>query len=134
MFEIVTRLPGELISGAVVDVDSCDAGEHSPAAAVIFWLVLGDALPHHRWRIDAEGGSVIGQERRGGADDVFSEADRGRVPGGKQVCADDVLDFDAPVKIFVHLRVVVRIGLPHLLVIVFFWEKRDVLRTMQARP
>lgn len=39
------------------------------------------------------------------------------------MCGHDILDCDAPVEIFIHLDVIVRVDLPHIPVIVLFGKK-----------
>src|SRR6185437_2844217 len=83
--EVVGGPPAQRGAGAGVDINAVDHAEHRPAAPRVFRVGVGEQAPHDRGGVPAQAGPVAGRERRGGADDVPSEADRGRPGHGEQV-------------------------------------------------
>src|SRR5882757_9638627 len=72
--EVVARLPAEFGARLIIDIDPVNAASHSPAAAGIFLLIVGDVTTHHLRRLAAQFREVVTRKRRRRADDVFCKA------------------------------------------------------------
>ena len=123
MAEVVSRPPAEFVPGSIVDVHAVDAGQHLPAALRVDRLVVRKEPPDHRRGVGAQRGQVLASKRRGGADDVAPEADRGSALEGETVDAHYVLEVHPAVEELVHLEVRVVVRGSKLVAIVGLWEE-----------
>src|SRR5690242_6150096 len=82
-YEIVARLPAELVARALIDIDPVDAGRHLPAAARIFRLEARHPPAEDLGLISAQRRHVLRREGRGRAHDVAPEAQSRRLLGSE---------------------------------------------------
>ncbi len=119
----MARPPAEVVARPRIDIDAIDGRKYRPAAPRILGLVAGHPAAHHGGRIGAQRRQVLGEKRRGGADDIAAETQCRGALGGQQMRAHHILDIDAAEQEFVGLGVVAGEGLALLLVVVFLREK-----------
>src|SRR5438132_13965188 len=81
--EIIARLPAELASRPLIDINPVDLGKHSPTAPGVLRLVAGHPPTHHVRSVPAQLGKVVAQEGRARAHDVAAETDRGSLLDGE---------------------------------------------------
>src|ERR1700730_5388578 len=125
--EVISRQPAQFLTSPFIHIHSPDAGKHLPIQAAVYVLILRNALPHHRGRIDAQPFKIVPPKGRSRADDIFPETKIGRTFSGQQMGAHHILDIDTPVQILVRLHILIRKGLPYFVVVI-------LLRKESRRP
>src|SRR5580704_14239343 len=116
--KVPLRPPAEVAARERVVIDPVDAGEHPPASPRVFVFPSRRAPSDDGGRVGTKAGKVFAPERRGGADDIFSERDRGRAFGRQKMRVHYIFDRGAPEKELVHLGVVVGKSLARLRVVI----------------
>src|SRR5205809_1058381 len=104
--EVVTRLPAELPSRTLIDINPFDFGKHSPTPTRVLRLVGGYASTYHVRGVHAQARQGGGPGGRGRAQDGAAETGGGSLLDGEHVCGCDVLEIHAPVEILVRPHVV----------------------------
>ena len=133
-FKVILWPPTKLAPGELIHVHPLDGRKHQPAKFLVFRFIVRVIAPYNLGGVGTQLNQVSGYERRGGGNDVTTEADLWHALHCPQMGAHRILNIHAAVEILVYFHIVAieRVAFDGLVVI--SRKKRDVRNTIVASP